>query len=182
MNIIETSLSGVTIIEPDVFGDARGYFMETWHKDKFSSMGIDFNFVQDNQSYSVKNTLRGLHYQIKNIQGKLVRVVSGEIFDVAVDIRRTSPCFGKWTGQLLSSDNKKMLWVPPGFAHGLLVVSETAEVLYKCTDFYAPEHERSLAWNDKNVEIDWPLDEGVLPTLSEKDRQGKILNEIEKFT
>jgi len=182
MNIIETSLSGVTIIEPDVFGDARGYFMETWHKDKFSSMGIDFNFVQDNQSYSAKNTLRGLHYQIKNIQGKLVRVVSGEIFDVAVDIRRTSPCFGKWTGQLLSSDNKKMLWVPPGFAHGLLVVSETAEVLYKCTDFYAPEHERSLAWNDKNVEIDWPLDEGVLPTLSEKDRQGKTLNEIEKFT
>jgi len=182
MNIIETSLSGVTIIEPDVFGDARGYFMETWHKDKFSSMGIDFNFVQDNQSYSAKNTLRGLHYQIKNTQGKLVRVVSGEIFDVAVDIRRTSPCFGKWTGQLLSSDNKKMLWVPPGFAHGLLVVSETAEVLYKCTDFYAPEHERSLAWNDKNVEIDWPLDEGVLPTLSEKDRQGKILNEIEKFT
>jgi dTDP-4-dehydrorhamnose 3,5-epimerase len=182
MNIIETSLSGVTIIEPDVFGDARGYFMETWHKDKFSSMGIDFNFVQDNQSYSAKNTLRGLHYQIKNTQGKLVRVVSGEIFDVAVDIRRTSPCFGKWTGQLLSSDNKKMLWVPPGFAHGLLVVSETAEVLYKCTDFYAPEHERSLAWNDKNVEIDWPLDEGVLPTLSEKDRQGKTLNEIEKFT
>jgi dTDP-4-dehydrorhamnose 3,5-epimerase len=180
MKVIPTSIPDVLIIEPQVFGDERGFFFESFNQKKFLELtGLNLDFVQDNHSRSVKNVLRGLHYQIQQPQGKLVRVVQGTVFDVAVDIRRSSPTFGKHVGVELSSDNKRMLWVPPGFAHGFVVLSDSAEFLYKTTDYWAPEFERSIAWNDPAIGIDWPI-EGV-PALSKKDLQGKSLAEAECF-
>lgn len=175
MRVLETRIPDVKIIEPKVFGDDRGFFMETWNLKVFKEAGITNQFVQDNHSRSVKNTLRGLHYQVKQPQGKLVRVTNGEVFDVAVDLRNNSPTFGEWVGEYLSNDNKRMLWVPPGFAHGFLVVSDIADFQYKCTDFYAPEHERTLIWDDKDIDINWPTVAGEL-NLSSKDKAGKPLN------
>jgi dTDP-4-dehydrorhamnose 3,5-epimerase len=169
MKIISTAIPDVKILEPKVFGDDRGFFMETWNAHLFSELGIQHGFVQDNHSRSVKNTLRGLHYQIEKPQGKLVRVTRGEVFDVAVDLRKDSPTFGKWVGEYLSERNNRMLWVPPGFAHGFLVISDSADFQYKCTDFYAPEYERSIAWNDPELAIDWPLAGTDSPLLSVKD-------------
>lgn len=180
MNLTPTSLPEVLLIEPKVFEDERGFFFESYQKQKFSEAGIPFDFVQDNHSRSGQGTLRGLHYQIRQPQGKLVRVIAGEIFDVAVDIRRSSPTFGKWAGDYLSAENKKMLWVPPGFAHGFYVTSFEAEVLYKATDYYAPQWERSIAWNDPTVKIDWPL-QGDAPILSAKDSAAKFLNDAEIY-
>ncbi len=181
MKFIATLLTDVTVIEPTIHGDDRGFFMETWHREKFRDGGVDFDFVQDNHSRSAKNTLRGLHYQIKQPQGKLVRVIAGEIFDVAVDIRRSSPTFGKWVGEYLSATNHKMLWVPPGFAHGFLVTSETADVCYKCTDYYAPEHDRGIRWDDPDIGISWPIAAGVTPLLSPKDMNAKLMSGAELF-
>ena len=181
MEFLPTSLPDVVLIKPRVFGDTRGFFMETWEASVFAASGLDVKFVQDNHSLSVKSTLRGLHYQIQQPQGKLVRVVAGEVFDVAVDLRRSSPSFGKWVGMILSAENKQQLWVPPGFAHGFLVLSDTAEFVYKCTDYYAPQHERTLLWNDPGVKIAWPLAPGQLPILSDKDRAGKPLRTAETY-
>jgi dTDP-4-dehydrorhamnose 3,5-epimerase len=180
MRFFPTQIPDVILIEPQVFGDNRGFFMETWQRRTFAEHGIDFDFVQDNHSLSGKGILRGLHYQIKQPQGKLVRVISGEVFDVAVDIRKGSPWFGKWTGATLSADNKRMFWVPPGFAHGFYVVSDQAEFVYKCTDFYAPEHERSILWNDPDIGITWPL-RGNEPVLSDKDCQAQPFAQAEVF-
>jgi len=180
MQFIQTSIPDVIVIEPDVFGDERGFFMETWQRTNFAANGIDHDFVQDNHSLSRKGILRGLHYQILNPQGKLVRAIRGEVFDVAVDIRASSPTFGKWEGVVLSEANKRMLWVPPGFAHGFYVTSETAEFVYKCTDFYTPEFERSIIWNDPDIGITWPLD-GNKPLLSDKDQAGTSLSKAEVF-
>jgi dTDP-4-dehydrorhamnose 3,5-epimerase len=177
MKVTPTRLPDVLLIEPKVFGDARGFFFETWNAREFERAGIRASFVQDNHSRSEKGVLRGLHYQLRHPQGKLVRAVAGEIFDVAVDIRRGSPTFGRWTGQRLSAGSKAMLWIPVGFAHGFCVLSESAEVLYKATDFYAPEHERSLLWNDPDLKIDWPL--AGEPTLSPKDAAGVPLRDAE---
>ena len=169
------------VIEPRVFGDERGFFFESYNEREFGKVaGRLPHFVQDNHSKSAKNVLRGLHYQIKQPQGKLVRVIAGEVFDVAVDIRKSSPTFGKWVGEILSAENKRMLWVPEGFAHGFLVLSETAEFLYKTTDYWAPEHERSILWNDPDLAIDWPLAEQS-PLLSNKDREAKRFMEAELF-
>ena len=181
MRIIETRIPAVKLIEPKVFGDERGFFMETWNERAFREAGIDACFVQDNHSRSVKNTLRGLHYQIKQPQGKLVRVTRGEVFDVAVDLRVDSPTFGHWVGECLSEENNRMLWVPPGFAHGFLVTSETADFQYKCTDFYAPEHERAIHWADADLAIDWPLVGGAEPIVSQKDTQAASFAQAEKF-
>ncbi|UKA26075.1 dTDP-4-dehydrorhamnose 3,5-epimerase [Photobacterium damselae subsp. damselae] len=172
MNIIETDIPDVKIIEPAVFGDERGFFMETWNQKKFEELvtGKPTQFVQDNHSKSKKGILRGLHYQTENTQGKLVRVVSGEVFDVAVDIRKNSPTFGKWVGVYLSAENKRQLWVPEGFAHGFYVTSDEAEFVYKCTDYYAPEYETSIQWDDPNIDIQWPVDKNVI--LSKKDKLG----------
>jgi dTDP-4-dehydrorhamnose 3,5-epimerase len=170
----------VVLIEPRVFGDDRGFFFESFNQRQCQELiGKSISFVQDNHSRSVKNVLRGLHYQIKQPQGKLVRVVQGEVFDVAVDIRRSSPTFGQWVGQILSAENKKQMWVPEGFAHGFVVLSEHAEFLYKTTDYYAPEHERSLLWNDPQVGIDWPI--LTEPVLSAKDKVGLPLSQAEVF-
>lgn len=177
---VKTALPDVIIIEPKVFGDERGFFLESYQKTKFAEHGILADFVQDNHSRSIGNVLRGLHYQIQQPQGKLVRVIAGEIFDVAVDIRRGSPTFGKWVGDYLSSDNKRMIWVPPGFAHGFYVTSPEAEVIYKATDYYAPQWERTIAWNDPAIGIDWPTGE-VSPILSQKDVAGKLLAEAEVY-
>jgi dTDP-4-dehydrorhamnose 3,5-epimerase len=179
MKVTPTRLPEVLLIEPKVFGDARGLFFESWNEREFERAGIRARFVQDNHSRSEKGVLRGLHYQIRQPQGKLVRVTEGEIFDVAVDIRRSSPTFGKWEGARLSAQSKTMLWVPVGFAHGFCVLSDHAEVLYKTTDFYAPEHERCILWNDPELSIDWPLS-GV-PTLSPKDAAGVRLRDAEVF-
>lgn len=180
MKIIETSIPDVLIIEPKVFGDERGFFYESFNAAAFeAATGLKRQFVQDNHSKSQRGVLRGLHYQIQQPQGKLVRVVAGEVFDVAVDLRRSSPSFGRWTGVLLNAENKRQLWIPEGFAHGFVVLSETAEFLYKTTDYYAPEHERSLLWNDPELHIDWPLD--TLPQLSAKDQAGKLLRDAELF-
>lgn len=173
MDIISTRIPDVKLIKPKVFGDERGFFMETWNQHAFSEAGINATFVQDNHSRSVKNTLRGLHYQIKQPQGKLVRVTRGEVFDVAVDLRPGSATFGQWVGEYLSEDNNRMLWVPPGFAHGFLVTSETADFQYKCTDFYAPEYERTIHWNDTALNIEWGVESELSLLLSEKDRAGK---------
>lgn len=181
MEFLPTSLPEVVLIKPRVYGDARGFFMETWEANVFAASGLDVKFVQDNHSLSVKNTLRGLHYQIRHPQGKLVRVVAGEVFDVAVDLRRHSRSFGKWVGATLSADNKHQLWVPPGFAHGFLVLSEAAEFVYKCTDYYAPQHERTLIWNDPDVGIEWPLGAGQMPLLSDKDQAGAPLRKAETY-
>ncbi len=173
MQIVEHALNGVLLIEPRVFGDERGFFFESYNQQAFAAAsGQTLPFVQDNHSRSSANVLRGLHYQIEHAQGKLVRVIHGEVFDVAVDLRRSSPSFGQWTGHYLSAANKRQLWVPAGFAHGFLVVSETAELLYKTTDFYRPEHERCIAWNDPQLNIRWPLPEGIEPIVSAKDRVG----------
>ena len=174
-----TSLPGVVILEPRVFGDERGFFLESYNQKEFAELGINERFMQDNHSSSRRNVLRGLHYQIKQAQGKLVRVVEGEILDVAVDVRRSSPTFGGWEAVRLSGDNKKMLWIPSGFAHGFRVISEKAQVLYKATDYYAPEHERTLAWNDPDLKIDWEL-EGD-PIVSAKDQRGIALRDAETF-
>ncbi|WP_413506103.1 dTDP-4-dehydrorhamnose 3,5-epimerase [Photobacterium phosphoreum] len=172
MNVIDTEIPDVKIIEPAVFGDERGFFMETWNQKKFEELvtGKPTQFVQDNHSKSKKGILRGLHYQAENTQGKLVRVVSGEVFDVAVDIRKDSPTFGKWVGVYLSAENKRQLWIPEGFAHGFYVTSVQAEFVYKCTDYYNPSAEISIAWNDCNIRIDWPLLNK--PLLSSKDNNG----------
>ena len=180
MNVIATLIPDVLIIEPKVFGDARGFFFESYNRRTFrEATGIDVDFVQDNHSRSARGVLRGLHYQIRQPQGKLVRVVAGEVFDVAVDLRRASPTFGKWVGATLSAENKRMMWVPAGFAHGFLVTSEHAEFLYKTTDYYAPEHERCIAWNDPALAIAWPLDGE--PALSAKDRAGTPFRDAETF-
>ena len=179
INAIRTEIDGVLILEPKVFGDARGFFLETYNQATMAEIGIRQQFVQDNHSRSGYNVLRGLHYQIQQTQGKLVRAVIGELFDVAVDLRRSSPTFGKWTAANLSAENKRMMWVPAGCAHGFLVISEFAEVLYKATDFYAPEHERSILWDDPDLHIDWPLN--GIPLLSEKDRRGLKFSEAPVF-
>ncbi len=180
MKAIPTAIPEVLIIEPKVFGDERGFFFESYNRRQFAELiGRDVDFVQDNHSRSVKNVLRGLHYQIRQPQGKLVRVVQGAVFDVVVDIRRSSPTFGQYVGLELSAENKRMLWVPEGFAHGFVVISDTAEFLYKTTDYWAPEFERSIAWNDPAIGIEWPI-QGE-PALSAKDQQGKLLSEAEYF-
>lgn len=180
MEIITTAIPDVLIFKPNVWGDERGYFYESFRQQWFDDAGIDATFVQDNQSSSQKNVLRGLHYQIQKPQGKLVRVIAGEVFDVAVDLRKSSPTFGRSVGVHLSDTNKLMLWIPPGFAHGFSVVSEHAELYYKCTEYYAPEHDRSLLWNDPALNIDWPL-LGAEPVLSAKDLAAKALNNAEVF-
>jgi dTDP-4-dehydrorhamnose 3,5-epimerase len=179
MQFLPARLAGVVLIEPQTFTDDRGYFLETFHRGKFAAAGIDVEFVQDNLSHSKQGVLRGLHYQIEQAQGKLVRALSGEIFDVAVDLRRSSPTFGHWEGFWLSAETRRSLYIPPGFAHGFYVTSPAADVLYKCTDLYAPPHERTLIWNDAAVHIDWPL-KGE-PLLSPKDRLGKTLAEAATF-
>ena len=174
-----TSLRGVVVLEPRVFADERGFFLESYNEKDFAELGIADRFVQDNHSSSQRNVLRGLHYQLKQAQGKLVRVVEGEVLDVAVDLRRSSPTFGGWTAERLSTENKRMLWIPAGFAHGFCVISEKAQVLYKATDFYAPEHERTLIWNDPDLKIGWEL-EGD-PIVSAKDQCGVVLRRAETF-
>jgi len=181
MKFVETSLPGVIKIEPQVHRDDRGFFMETWQVRHFREAGIDMNFVQDNFSHSSKNTLRGLHYQIDQPQGKLVRVVAGEVFDVAVDLRKSSKTFGRWVGGILSADNRHQLWVPPEFGHGFLVLSDVAEFEYKCTDYYAPEFERSIRWDDPDIGIDWPLDAGDEPVLSVKDAAAPFLRDADTY-
>ncbi|MBY7843266.1 dTDP-4-dehydrorhamnose 3,5-epimerase [Vibrio fluvialis] len=178
MKVIDTKIPDVKIIEPTVFGDERGFFMETWNQKRFEELvtGKPTQFVQDNHSKSKKGILRGLHYQTENTQGKLVRVVSGEVFDVAVDLRKNSPTFGQWIGEYLSAENKRQLWVPEGFAHGFYVTSETAEFVYKCTDYYSPEHEVSMLWSDESVGVNWPVSD--IPELSEKDQNGFSLGYI----
>lgn len=181
MHIIETEIPDVKILEPRVFGDDRGFFMEIFRDEWFRKHVSDVTFVQDNHSMSARGILRGLHYQLQQPQGKLVRVVSGEVYDVAVDMRRSSPTFGQWVGVTLSADNKRQLWVPAGFAHGFYVTSDSAEFVYKCTDYYAPQYERSLLWNDSRLAIDWPLTSGTGPNLSAKDQQGLPLDLADCF-
>ena len=175
MNVAETELPGVVILSPKVFGDDRGFFMETWNGRRYADLGIPDRFVQDNLSYSARGVLRGLHFQHPQPQGKLVSVLRGEVFDVAVDIRVGSPTFGRWTGAILSAENKRQLWVPEGFAHGFLVTGEDALFSYKCTDYYAPEHDASVLWNDPDIGIDWPVE---APTLSGKDAGAPPLSEL----
>lgn len=180
MTVTPTSIPEVLIIEPKVFGDARGFFYESFNQLAWEqATGLNTNFVQDNHSRSGKNVLRGLHYQVQHAQGKLVRVILGEVYDVAVDIRRSSPTFGHWVGVHLSAENKRQLWVPPGFAHGFLVVSDVAEFLYKTTDYWYPEYERSIIWNDPAMEIAWPLTEE--PVLAKKDAEGLLLSDAELY-
>lgn len=181
MEFVKMAIPDIVLIKPKIFGDARGYFFESWESRKFKQAGLDLTFVQDNYSRSIKNTLRGLHYQIQQPQGKLVRVISGEVLDVAADLRRSSPYFGKWVGTILSAENKEQLWIPPGFAHGFYVLSDTAEFFYKCTDFYAPQYERTVRWDDPRLGIDWGL-AGEIPLLSAKDLAGIFLDDAECFT
>jgi dTDP-4-dehydrorhamnose 3,5-epimerase len=173
----ETKINGVYIIEPKVFGDHRGYFMETYNYEDFKEAGLDMVFVQDNQSKSRKGVLRGLHYQKPNPQGKLVRVISGQVFDVAIDLRKDSPTYGQWEGIVLSAENKKQFYVPEGFAHGFIVLSDEAEFVYKCTDFYHPEFEGSISWNDPDINIEWPLEGIEEVLLSDKDKKAPLLKE-----
>src|SRR6185312_1615608 len=179
MKVTPTALADVLAIEPAVYGDDRGFFYESFNAKRMAAAGIDAAFVQDNHSRSARNVLRGLHYQIAHVQGKLVRVVAGEVYDIAVDLRRSSPTFGRWVGERLSAANKRMLWVPPGFAHGFLVLSDAAEFLYKTTDYWYPEHERTLKWDDPALGIDWPLDGE--PILAAKDRAGVPLAAAETY-
>jgi len=181
MEFIPTTIPDVLIIEPRVFGDSRGFFMETYQARQFAEAGIPQIFVQDNHSGSRHGILRGLHYQIHQPQGKLVRAISGEVYDVAVDLRRSSATFGRWVATCLSAQNRRQIWVPAGFAHGFYVASDWAEVVYKTTDFYAPEWERTLIWNDPQLAIDWPIPAGEAPILSTKDAQGKTMAEAETF-
>jgi dTDP-4-dehydrorhamnose 3,5-epimerase len=180
VNLIKTDIPDVVILEPKVFGDDRGFFYESWNARTFANLGIDVDFVQDNHSKSQRGVLRGLHYQIQQAQGKLVRVVSGEVYDVAVDLRRSSPTFGKWVAFMLSAENRRIAWIPPGFAHGFCVTSTTAEFLYKTTDCYSPEHERSLLWSDPALGIPWPLN-GMEPQLAAKDKAGVLLKDAQLF-
>jgi dTDP-4-dehydrorhamnose 3,5-epimerase len=181
MTVTETSLPGVLLIEPKVFGDARGFFLESWNARTFrEATGVEADFVQDNHSRSARGVLRGIHYQLVRPQGKLVRVVSGEVFDVAVDLRRSSPNFGRWTGVRLDAATHRQLWIPPGFGHGFLVLSETADFLYKTTEYWLPEHDRSLAWNDPAVGIEWPLD-GAAPMLAAKDAAAPRLADADLY-
>ncbi len=181
MKVTRSAIPDVMLLEPKVFGDDRGFFFESFNQARFeAAIGRSVTFVQDNHSRSVKHVLRGLHYQIQQPQGKLVRVVRGEVFDVAVDLRKSSPTFGQWVGKILSAENKRQLWVPEGFAHGFLVLSDTAECLYKTTSYYAPQQERCIVWNDQTIGIQWPIDGA--PVLSVKDRQGKFLADAEHFT
>lgn len=180
MKVTPTAIPDVLVIEPRVFGDARGFFFESFNRKAFhEATGLDMDFVQDNHSRSGKGVLRGLHYQVQQPQGKLVRVVRGAVFDVAVDIRKDSPTFGRWVGTELSEDNHRQLWIPPGFAHGFLVLSDSADFLYKTTDYYAPQHERCIAWNDPRIAVEWPA--GVQPLLSVKDQSGKRLEDADIF-
>jgi len=181
MHIIKTDIPDLLIIEPKVFGDERGFFMENWNRQAFADAGLDLTFVQDNHSRSQQGILRGLHYQIKRPQGKLVRVTLGSVFDVAVDLRQSSPTFGQWLGLELSESNHRMLWVPPGFAHGFYVTSPVADFMYKCTDIYAPECERTIRWDDETLAIDWPLVGGKAPMLSAKDAEGTAFTDAEVF-
>lgn len=180
MNIIECDIAGPLIIEPKVFGDERGFFMESWNAAAFAQAGLDLAFVQDNHSRSQKGVLRGMHFQNPSPQGKLVRVVSGAVFDAVVDLRRSSPTFGQWTGVVLSAENKRMFWVPEGFAHGFLTLEDNTDFLYKCTSAYLPQNECSLAWDDPDVGIVWPLD-GIEPKLSAKDAAGVPLAQVQAF-
>lgn len=179
MEYTELEIPDVVLIEPKVFGDHRGFFMETFRDDEFNEKVQNVRFVQDNHSMSGKGILRGLHYQIKRPQGKLVRVIEGEVFDVAVDLRKSSLYFGQWVGVTLSAENKKMLWIPPGFAHGFYVLSDTAQFIYKCTDYYAPEFERCMLWSDETIGIQWPVTSA--PVLSEKDKNGALFKDAEVF-
>jgi dTDP-4-dehydrorhamnose 3,5-epimerase len=181
MEFFPTALSGVVRIQPKAYGDDRGYFSETWQEQRFAAAGIEAHFVQDNHSHSIRHTLRGLHYQIQQPQGKLVRVVQGAAFDVAVDMRQSSPTFGQWVGFELSAENQQMLWVPGGFAHGYLALSERVDFLYKCTDFYAPAHERAVRWDDPQVAVRWPLPAGTAPLLSPKDAIAPLFKDAERF-
>ena len=176
MKVTQTPLAGLLIIEPKVFGDERGFFLETWSRQRYQEMGINVDFVQDNLSFSRRGVLRGLHFQNPQPQGKLVYVLQGEVFDVAVDIRKGSPTFGQWHGVVLSDDNKRQFWVPAGFAHGFCVTSDTALFTYKCTELYAPQHERSIRWDDPSLAIDWPITE---PQVSDKDRLAPLLADID---
>ena len=181
MQFIKQEIQDVIICQPTVFQDERGFFLESYKKTAFSNAGISEEFVQDNHSRSKQGVLRGLHYQIQNPQGKLARVIVGEIFDAAVDIRKNSPTFGKWVGAHLSADNKNMLWVPPGFAHGFYTLSPWAEILYKATDYYAPQSERTIRWNDPTIGIKWPLIDAQDPILSQKDAEGNLISQAELY-
>ncbi len=182
MKRTETALPGVVLLEPKVFGDDRGFFFEAWNSKTFKDMDLDRTFVQENHSKSARGVLRGLHYQIEQAQGKLVRVVAGRLYDVAVDIRKSSPTLGQWVGYELSAENKRMLWIPEGFAHGFLSLQDGTELIYKCTDHYAPEHERSILWNDRDIGIDWPMEGIEAPVLSAKDEAGKSFRDADLFT
>lgn len=179
MQVIATRLPDVLLLAPKVFGDARGFFMESWNRQTFADLGLNLDFVQDNHSRSARGVLRGLHYQLNQPQGKLVRVTSGAVFDVAVDLRRSSPHFGQWTGHELSADNQHMLWVPPGFAHGFLVLSESADFLYKTTAYYAPQWDRGVRWDDPEIGVQWPLQ--AVPTLSAKDQVLPLFHDAETY-
>lgn len=181
MEFERTAIPDVVLIRPKVFGDARGFFLESWEERDFAAAGLDMHFVQDNHSRSARAVLRGLHYQMVQPQGKLVRVITGKVFDVAVDVRRSSPTFGKWVGAELSEENHAMLWVPAGFAHGFVVLSESADFVYRCTDFYSPGNERSIRWNDPDLKIDWHLPEGMQPALSAKDAAAPLFRDAEVY-
>jgi dTDP-4-dehydrorhamnose 3,5-epimerase len=181
MEVEPLAIPDVLLLRPRVFGDHRGFFLESWNRRAFAEAGIPTDFVQDNHSRSGRDTLRGLHYQVQNTQGKLVRAVRGTIYDVAVDLRRSSPHFGRWVGAELSEANNYMLWIPPGFAHGFLVISESADFLYKCTDYYAPAHERTLLWNDPTVDVKWPLPNDAQPIMAAKDIAGATLPDATTF-
>ena len=181
MKFTPSRLPDVVIVEPDVRGDDRGFFMETWHEQAFGEAGIDARFVQDNYTRSSGGVLRGMHYQVEQPQGKLVRVVAGEVFDVAVDLRQSSPTFGQWVGETLSATNRLSIWIPPGFAHGFFVTGDSAEMVYRCTDYYAPQHERTLFWNDPGVAIEWPSFGPGQPVLSAKDAGGERLEDVDVY-
>jgi dTDP-4-dehydrorhamnose 3,5-epimerase len=181
VKVTATLLPEVRLIDPDLHGDARGFFLETWHESRYAAAGLSARFVQDNLSRSVAGTLRGLHYQLRRPQGKLVQVVTGAVFDVAVDLRRSSPTFGRWVAEVLSEENRRQMWVPEGFAHGFLVLSQTAEVAYKCTEFYDAEEDRAVRWNDPELGIAWPLPDGASPILSAKDAAAPLLSAAETY-
>lgn len=181
MNYIQTAIPDVYLLEPKVFGDERGFFMETFRQSDFEREVGAFEFVQENHSQSRQGILRGIHYQMQHPQGKLVRVTQGKVFDIAVDLRKSSPTFKQWVGYELSAENKKQLWVPPGFGHAFYVMSETADFVYKCTNYYMPEHDRSLRWNDQTIAIDWPLVEGALPELSDKDANAPLFDDAQTY-
>ena len=181
MEFTPTRIADVVVIDPVVYEDARGFLMETWQAQKFAAAGIETGFVQDVHSRSSRDTIRGLHYQVEQAQGKLVRVITGEVFDVAVDVRRSSSTFGQWVGEVLSAGNRKLIWIPPGFAHGFMVTSEYADIEYRMTDYYAPEYERTIRWDDPDLGIDWPVRKGHEPVIADKDLAGRALQEAEVY-